>query len=58
MKIVIGGAGAVGKHLAKLLSKEHQTCILMDDDDSRLEGLDSDYDIITMQGNPTLSKEL
>ena len=24
MKIVIGGAGAVGKHLAKLLSKEHQ----------------------------------
>ena len=58
MKIVIGGAGAVGKHLAKLLSKEHQTCILMDDDDSRLEGLDSDYDIMTMQGSPTSIKDL
>ena len=42
MKIVIGGAGAVGKHLAKLLSKEHQDCTLMDEDGSRLEGLDSD----------------
>lgn len=58
MKIVIGGAGAVGKHLAKLLSKEHQTCILMDDDDSRLEGLDSDYDIMTMQGSPTSIRDL
>ena len=58
MKIVIGGAGAVGKHLAKLLSKEHQDCTLMDDDGSRLEGLDSDYDIMTMQGSPTSIKDL
>ena len=58
MKIVIGGAGAVGKHLAKLLSKEHQACTLMDDDGSRLEGLDSDYDIMTMQGSPTSIKDL
>ena len=58
MKIVIGGAGAVGTHLAKLLSKEHQDCTLMDDDGSRLEGLDSDYDIMTMQGSPTSIKDL
>ena len=58
MKIVIGGAGAVGKHLAKLLSKEHQDCTLMDDDGCRLEGLDSDYDIMTMQGSPTSIKDL
>ncbi|MGN1228548.1 MAG: Trk system potassium transporter TrkA [Prevotella sp.] len=58
MKIVIGGAGAVGKHLAKLLSKEHQDCTLMDEDGSRLEGLDSDYDIMTMQGSPTSIKDL
>ena len=58
MKIVIGGAGAVGKHLAKLLSKEHQDCTLMDDDGSRREGLDSDYDIMTMQGSPTSIKDL
>lgn len=30
----------------------------MDDDDSRLEGLDSDYDIMTMQGSPTSIKDL
>ena len=58
MKIVIGGAGAVGKHLAKLLSKEHQDCTLMDEDGSRLEGLDSDYDIMTRQGSPTSIKDL
>ena len=58
MKIVIGGAGAVGKHLAKLLSKAHQDWTLMDDDGSRLEGLDSDYDIMTMQGSPTSIKDL
>ena len=58
MKIVIGGAGAVGKHLAKLLSKEHQDCTLMDEDGSRLEGLDNDYDIMTMQGSPTSIKDL
>ena len=50
MKIIIAGAGAVGTHLAKLLSREHQECTLMDPDPSRLEGLDSDYDIMTMVG--------
>ena len=58
MKIIIGGAGAVGKHLAKLLSREHQDCTLMDEDGSRLEGLDSDYDIMTMQGSPTSIRDL
>ena len=31
MKIIIAGAGAVGTHLAKLLSGEKQDIILMDD---------------------------
>ena len=31
MKIIIGGAGAVGRHLAKLLSKDHQDCVLIDE---------------------------
>ena len=35
MKIVIAGAGAVGTHLSKLLSGEHQNCVLIDDDDER-----------------------
>ena len=32
MKIIIGGAGAVGTHLAELLSNEKQDIILMDED--------------------------
>ncbi len=53
MKIVIAGAGAVGTHLAKLLSRDHQDCTIIDDDETRLEGLDSDYDLLVMQGSPT-----
>ena len=58
MKIIIAGAGAVGTHLAKLLSREHQECTLMDAEPSRLVGLDSDYDIMTMLGSPTSIKAL
>lgn len=58
MKIIIGGAGAVGKHLAKLLSRDHQDCTLMDDDENRLEGLDGEYDIMTMHASPTSIKAL
>ncbi len=53
MKIVIAGAGAVGTHLAKLLSKDNQDCTIIDDDESRLEGLDSSYDLLTINGSPT-----
>ncbi len=53
MKIIIGGAGAVGTHLSKLLSKDHQDCVLIDDDMERLAGLESRYDIMTLHGSPT-----
>ena len=53
MKIIIGGAGAVGTHLSKLLSRDHMDCVLIDEDPARLGGLDSKYDIMTMQGSPT-----
>ena len=53
MKIVIGGAGAVGTHLSKLLSKDHQDCVLVDDYVERLAGLESRYDIMTLHGSPT-----
>ena len=58
MKIIIGGAGAVGTHLAKLLSHERQDCVLIDEDDERLNGLDSSYDMMTMQGSPTSIRTL
>ena len=52
MKIVIVGAGAVGTHLSKLLSGEHQDCVLIDADEERLSGL-SEYDVMTYQASPT-----
>ena len=45
MKIIIAGAGAVGTHLARLLSRDHQDCILIDEDENRLDGLDVQYDL-------------
>ena len=53
MKIIIVGAGAVGTHLSKLLSRDHQDCVLIDGDIERLSGLDSRYDIMTLHGSPT-----
>ena len=53
MKIIIGGAGAVGTHLSKLLSKDHQDCVLIDDQLERLAGLEGRYDIMTLHGSPT-----
>ena len=52
MKIVIAGAGAVGTHLSKLLSREHQDCVLIDDSEERLGSL-SEYDVMTYQASPT-----
>ena len=53
MKIIIAGAGAVGTHLAKLFSRDHQDCVLIDENASRLGDLDSRYDIMTLQGRTT-----
>lgn len=58
MKVIIAGAGATGKHLARLLSHERQDCTLIDDDASRFEGMDSDCDIMTIEGSPTSIKIL
>ncbi|MCI6461566.1 MAG: Trk system potassium transporter TrkA [Prevotella sp.] len=58
MKIIIGGAGATGTHLAKLLSRDHQECTLMDEDAHRLDGLETEYDIMTMVGSPTSIHDL
>ncbi len=53
MKIVIGGAGEVGSHLAKLLSRENQDIILIDSDADKLAPLDANYNLMTLQGSPT-----
>lgn len=58
MKIIIAGAGAVGTHLAKLLSREKQDIILMDDNEERLSTLSSNFDLMTVTASPTSIKGL
>ncbi len=52
MKIVIAGSGEVGRHLAKMLSKENQDITLLDRDQSRLDVIDSNYNLMTWNGSP------
>ncbi|HEY9544314.1 Trk system potassium transporter TrkA [Prevotella sp.] len=48
MKIIIAGAYAIGTYLAKLLSRNNNDIILMDDDAERLEQLGTDFDLMTL----------
>lgn len=52
MKIIIAGAGAVGTHLAKLLSREHHDITLMDEAPEKMEDLASNFDILTLPLSP------
>lgn len=58
MRIVIAGAGAVGTHLAKLLSAENQDVILMDTDKEKLTFTSSNLEMMTMAGSCTSLKDL
>lgn len=58
MRIIIAGAGEVGTHLAKLLSRENMDISLMDEHQERLGALDTDYDMITRVGSPTSIHDL
>ena len=53
MKIIIAGAGNVGTHLAKLLSREKQDILLMDDDEEKLTALSSNFDLLTVTASPS-----
>jgi trk system potassium uptake protein TrkA len=57
MKVVIVGAGAVGTHLSKLLSREHQDCVLIDDNEERLHTL-IEHDVMTYNASPTSIKAM
>ena len=58
MKIVIVGAGEVGSHLGKLLSREEQDIVLLDRDGDKLAKLDANYNLMTMVGSPTSFRDL
>jgi trk system potassium uptake protein TrkA len=53
MKIVIAGAGAVGSHLAKMLSNESNDITVIDMDQERLDALSAIADVVTVEGNPS-----
>jgi trk system potassium uptake protein TrkA len=53
MKILIAGAGEVGTHLAKMLSKEKHDIILMDPDEDKLAFTRSGMEILPVVGSPT-----
>lgn len=53
MKIIIAGAYAIGTHLAKLLSRNDQDTVLIDDDEERLASISGDYDLMTVHASPT-----
>ena len=58
MRIIIVGAGAVGTHLAKLLSRENIDITLLDESAERLNNLDVNYDMLTQVGSPTSIRDL
>lgn len=53
MKIVIAGAGAVGTHLAKMLSAENENVILIDESEEKLGKMESLFDLQAIVGDPT-----
>ena len=53
MRIVIAGAGEVGTHLAKMLSREELDVILIDENNDVLSEIENNYNLIAITGNPT-----
>jgi trk system potassium uptake protein TrkA len=53
MKIIVDGAGEVGTHLAKMLSRENHQIIVLDNNEAHLSNLDANYDLQTLVGSPT-----
>ena len=58
MKIIITGAYAIGTHLARLLSRNQEEITIIDDDQSRLDKIGADYDLLTLCGSPSSLKTL
>lgn len=58
MKIIITGAYAIGTHLARLLSRNHEDITLIDDNTERLNQIGGDCDLLTMEASPESVKSL
>lgn len=58
MKIIVAGAGAVGSHLAKMLSQESHDIVLIDPDEAKLRQVGSNLDVMTRTGSATSLSDL
>lgn len=58
MKIIIGGAGEVGFHLAKLLSNEMNDIVIVDMDKDKLSMIENSLDVMAFRGDITSFKAL
>ncbi|MBN1252983.1 MAG: Trk system potassium transporter TrkA [Bacteroidales bacterium] len=53
MKIIIAGAGEVGTYLAKMLYNVNHDIIVIDNDENKLQVIDSHFDFLTVKGSAT-----
>lgn len=53
MKTIIAGAYAIGTHLAKLFSRDHEDITLIDTSAERLGQVGADTDLLTLEESPT-----
>jgi len=53
MRIVLAGAGEVGTHLARLLSRKNHEIVVMDPSGSRLRSVSESCDLLTIEGRVT-----
>jgi trk system potassium uptake protein TrkA len=53
MRIIIGGAGAVGYQIAKMLANENHDIVVIDIDEEAVEALSSTYDVLSVTGSIT-----
>jgi trk system potassium uptake protein TrkA len=51
MDIVIAGAGAVGTHLARMLSTQEHNIILIDSNENKIADIENQLDILTILGS-------
>ncbi len=58
MKIIVAGAGAIGSHLAKMLSQENHDIVLIDPDEAKLRQVGSNLDVMTRTGSATSLSDL
>ncbi|MBI4863556.1 MAG: NAD-binding protein, partial [Candidatus Riflebacteria bacterium] len=58
MRAVIGGAGEVGRQMARVLSARRNDVTVVDTDETLLRGLKDELDVMTVTGNAAATGSL